>query len=59
VGKPKDKNPAACYVVMEATGNDLHVEFRRVPYDIERAALAIEGSEMPNEFAQMLRSGTG
>ncbi len=59
VGKPKDKNPASCYVAMEATGNDLHVEFRRVPYDIERAAQAIEGSEMPNEFAQMLRSGTG
>ncbi len=59
VGKPKDKNPAACYVVLEATGNDLHVEFRRVPYDIERAAQAIEASEMPDEFAQMLRSGTG
>ena len=59
VGKPKDKNPAACYVVMEATENDLNVEFRRVPYDIERAAQAIEVSEMPNEFAQMLRSGTG
>ena len=59
VGKPKDKNPAACYVVLEATGNDLRVEFIRVPYDIERAAQAIEVSEMPNEFAQMLRSGSG
>ena len=59
VGKPKDKNPAACYVVLEATGNDLSVEFRRVPYDIERVAHAIEASEMPSEFAQMLRMGTG
>jgi putative phosphoesterase len=59
VGKPKDKNPAACYVVLEATGNGLRVEFRRVPYDTEPAAQAIEASEMPNEFAQMLRSGTG
>ena len=59
VGKPKDKNPAACYVVLDATGNDLGVEFRRVPYDIERAAQAIEASEMPDEFAQMLRTGTG
>lgn len=59
VGKPKDKNPAACYVVLDATGNDLSVEFRRVPYDIERAAHAIEASEMPSEFAQMLRTGTG
>ncbi len=59
VGKPKDKNPAACYVVLEATGKDLSVKFRRVPYDIERAAHAIEASEMPDEFAQMLRTGTG
>lgn len=59
VGKPKDKNPAACYVVMKANVNGLNVEFRRVAYDIEGAAQAIEASEMPNEFAQMLRSGTG
>jgi diadenosine tetraphosphatase ApaH/serine/threonine PP2A family protein phosphatase len=59
IGKPKYKNTAACCVVLEATGNDLSVEFRRVPYDIEHAAQAIEASEMPDEFAQMLRSGTG
>lgn len=59
VGKPKDKNPAACYVVLDATGYDLSVEFRRVPYDIERAAQANGASEMPDEFVQMLRSETG
>ena len=59
VGKPKDKNPAACYVVLEARGSDLSVEFRRILYDIERTAQAIEASEMPHEYAQMLRSGTG
>jgi putative phosphoesterase len=59
VGKPKDGNPEACYVILETTGNDLSVTFRRVPYDIERAVKAIEASDMPNEYAQMLRSGTG
>ena len=59
VGKPKDKNPAACYVVLEAGDNSLGVEFRRVAYDIERAAKAIEATEMPHEYAQMLRTGTG
>jgi predicted phosphodiesterase len=59
VGKPKDGNPEACYVVLETTGNNLSVTFRRVPYDIERAAQAIEASDMPNEYAQMLRTGTG
>jgi len=59
VGKPKDGNPAACYVVLEANNRDLAVTFRRVPYDIERAAQAIEASDMPNEYAEMLRRGAG
>lgn len=59
VGKPKDGNPQACYVVLEATNHDLAVTFRRVPYDIERAAQAIEASQMPNEYADMLRTGSG
>lgn len=59
VGKPKDKNPDACYVVMEADGGDLKVDFVRVGYDVERIARAIEGSEMPSEYAEMLRLGEG
>ncbi|HEY0735783.1 MAG TPA: metallophosphoesterase family protein [Herpetosiphonaceae bacterium] len=59
VGKPKDGDPRACYVVLEAQGAALSVEFRRVAYDIERAAQAIEASEMPHEYAQMLRDGKG
>ena len=57
VGKPKDGNPYACYVVLEANGKNLTVNFVRVPYDVERAAQAIETSEMPSEYAQMLRTG--
>ena len=49
VGKPKDRNPQACYVVLEGTGNNSSVTFKRVPYDIERTAQAIEASDMPNE----------
>lgn len=59
VGKPKDGDPRACYVVMEANGGDLEVQFIRVPYDVERAAQAIEASDMPDEYAEMLRAGTG
>jgi putative phosphoesterase len=59
VGKPKDGNPQACYVILEIRENDLNVIFRRVPYDIERAAQAVEASEMPHEYAEMLRTGTG
>lgn len=59
VGKPKDGDPRACYVVLTVDGRELEVEFVRVPYDVERAAQAIEASEMPHEYAQMLREGKG
>ena len=59
VGKPKDGNPQACYIVLEANNSDLKVTFRRIPYDVERAAQAIEASDMPHEYAEMLRTGTG
>jgi predicted phosphodiesterase len=59
VGKPKDGDPRAGYVVLNGDGDSLQVEFIRVSYDIEQAARAIEASEMPNEYAAMLRSGKG
>jgi predicted phosphodiesterase len=59
VGKPKDNDPRAGYVVLRANGCDLAVEFIRVSYDVEKTAQAIEATEMPNEFAAMLRGGTG
>ncbi|MFW5692345.1 MAG: metallophosphoesterase family protein [Chloroflexota bacterium] len=60
VGKPKDDNRDACYVVLSADGRELSVEFIRVPYDVERAAQAVEAADgMPDEFAQMLRDGRG
>jgi len=59
VGKPKDGDPRACYITLDATGRELAVEFIRVPYDIEREAAAIEASDMPHEYAKMLRTGTG
>ena len=59
VGKPKDGDPRTGYVVLRAEGRDLAVEFVRVAYDVERAAQAIEATAMPDEFAAMLRAGTG
>ena len=59
VGKPKDGDPRACYAILGADGRDLSVTFVRVEYDVERTARAIEASEMPHEFARMLRTGTG
>jgi putative phosphoesterase len=59
VGKPKDHNPLACYAVLRVMDGQLTVEFRRVAYAIERTASAIEASDLPPEFAQMLRQGYG
>lgn len=59
VGKPKDGDNRACYVVLTAESRELRVEFVRVPYDIEAAATAIEATDMPHAFAAMLRVGRG
>lgn len=64
VGKPKDGDPRACMVMLEWSGGDvrtdvgaLSVVFHRVVYDVERAAVAIERSPLPDAFAEMLRRG--
>lgn len=63
VGKPKDHDVRACYVVLTVIERDLNVEFIRVPYDVERTAAAIEATPesggMPHHFAQMLRDDAG
>jgi putative phosphoesterase len=56
VGKPKDGNSRACYVVLDTIG-DVTLEFRRVPYDIQAAAAAIRRSELPDTFATDLEMG--
>lgn len=64
VGKPKDGDPRACYVMLQwendldlTRKDDLSVEFIRVAYDVENAAKAVEESPLPDAFAGMLRNG--
>ncbi len=59
IDKPKDDNPKSCYITLSAEGKQFKVDFLRVAYDVEKAASAIEGTDMPDEFAQMLRDGKG
>lgn len=58
-GKPKHRNPCATYVLVEIVAGSIHVEIRAVPYNYEAAACAIEATDLPHEFAKMLREGTG
>lgn len=59
VGKPKDGDPRACYVVVDVNAGELDVQFRRVPYPVERITEAIRKSELPDAFAEMLKAGRG
>jgi diadenosine tetraphosphatase ApaH/serine/threonine PP2A family protein phosphatase len=57
VGRPKDGDWRAGYVLLTVDASGIAVEFRRVEYDVERAARAILESTLPREFAWYLRSG--
>jgi predicted phosphodiesterase len=57
VGKPKDGDWRAGYVLVEADEEIGSVEFVRVVYDLQRAVEGILRSELPHEFADQLRAG--
>jgi predicted phosphodiesterase len=57
VGKPKDGHWRAGYVLLSIGGDDAAPEFIRVDYDIERAMAGIRESELPDDFAEALRTG--
>ncbi|HZK84351.1 MAG TPA: hypothetical protein VFC58_06675 [Desulfosporosinus sp.] len=58
VGKPKHGDTQAMYAII-SFARSITVDFRKVPYDYEATATAtaIEASELPNEFAQIIRTG--
>jgi predicted phosphodiesterase len=57
VGRPKDGDWRAGYVLLDVEPTRVAVEFIRVEYDIERAARAILESDLPDDFATFLRTG--
>lgn len=58
VGKPKDGDARACYVILDV-GDEVKVEFRRVPYDVSAAAAAVRASGLPAHFAHLLENAKG
>lgn len=54
VGKPKDGNPDGCYVLLTIEEH-IKVDFIRFSYNVEKAAMAVEASLLPDEFADRLR----
>ncbi len=57
VGRPKDGDWRAGYAVLEAGGARVGVEFVRVEYDVDAAMRAIRESDLPDDFAEHLRTG--
>ncbi|MDI1233658.1 MAG: metallophosphoesterase family protein [bacterium] len=62
VGKPKDGDPRGCYALLTINENStkfekdgIQIEFIRFDYNIEKAAMAVEKSILPNAYAEMLR----
>lgn len=57
VGRPKDGDWRAGYVLLDVTSESVSPEFIRVEYDVQLAAQAIRASSLPSEFADYLISG--
>jgi predicted phosphodiesterase len=57
VGRPKDGDARAGYTVVELGAGKVNVEYTRVEYDVERTMRGIRESDLPDDFAEFLRTG--
>jgi predicted phosphodiesterase len=57
VGRPKDGDWRAGYVLLEAGDGPPRVDFVRVEYDLEEAMEGIRRSDLPDDFAEYLATG--
>lgn len=57
VGRPKDGDWRAGYLLLDVGVAAAHVEFVRVEYDVEAAAEGVVAAGLPEEFAEFLRTG--
>ena len=57
VGRPKDYDWRAGYVLLDVADGAVDVDFVRVEYDVEAAARGVIDAGLPAEFAEFLRTG--
>jgi predicted phosphodiesterase len=57
VGRPKDGDWRAGYVILDMGAGRPRVEFVRVEYDLEQAMAAIRATDLPDDFAEYLATG--
>lgn len=56
-GKPKTGTPKANYVILDLQSDTVEVEICEVEYEYENTARAIEEMGLPQEFAEIIRTG--
>jgi predicted phosphodiesterase len=56
-GKPKTGSPKANYVVLDLKEDAPKIEIHEVDYEYEKAAKAMEEAGLPQEFAEIIRTG--
>jgi len=59
VGRPKDGDWRAGYILLDVGEGPVRTELIRVEYDLERSMRGIRESDLPDEFAEYLRTGGG
>ncbi len=59
VGRPKDGDWRAGYIVLDVGEAGVTVEVARVPYDLEATIAGVRAAGLPEDFAEFLRSGGG
>lgn len=57
VGRPKDGDWRAAYVILSVDASHVDVEFVRAAYDVDEAAEGIRASDLPSEFADQVKAG--
>src|SRR5215216_5853268 len=57
VGRPKDGDWRAGYVLLDIGGDAPHMDFVRLEYDIERTIAGMREAGLPEEFVEFLRTG--
>ncbi len=57
VGRPKDGDWRAAYVLLEVAATTARAEVVRVEYDVDEAVRGIRDSMLPSEFAEFLETG--
>jgi predicted phosphodiesterase len=57
VGRPKDGDWRAGYVLLDVSDGTATVEFERLEYDVAAAMAGIRAGGLPDDFAEYLRTG--